>query len=97
MRSVIPRWFLFGLLIGWSLTQANVFGQSTGKSDPPVNKLKAGLDKQITVDFNDTSIVAVVKHIGEKAGLQIEIDPNLAMQIQGGINPPPFPGGEVAR
>jgi hypothetical protein len=30
MRTAISRWFLFGLLIGWSVTHASVFGQTTG-------------------------------------------------------------------
>ena len=30
MRTAISRWFLFGLLVGWSLTHASVFGQSSG-------------------------------------------------------------------
>jgi hypothetical protein len=29
MRTAISRWFLFGLLIGWSVTHASVFGQAT--------------------------------------------------------------------
>ena len=31
MRSAISRWFLFGLLLGWSLTHASVFGQVVGQ------------------------------------------------------------------
>jgi type II secretory pathway component GspD/PulD (secretin) len=88
MRTIISRWFLFGLLFGWALTHATVFGQSTSKGDPQPNKLRAGLDKAITVDFNGATMEAVVKHICEKAGLPVEFDPNFPPQMPIGFNGP---------
>src|SRR5215813_10820554 len=48
MRTIISRWFMFGLLLGWALTHATVFGQTakTGeepKSALPISKIRAGL------------------------------------------------------
>jgi hypothetical protein len=76
MRSIISRWFLFGLLVGWSLTHATVFGQSTGKDMKPaaVDKLRQALDKTITVDFTGQSLIETLNHIRDRAGLKVKID-----------------------
>ena len=74
MRPVISRWFMFGLLIGWALTHATVFGQpnassgggtpsSTGTTTTSIDKLRQGLDKQITVNFTGQNIEEVLNHI----------------------------------
>jgi hypothetical protein len=86
MRTIISRWFLFGLLLGWALTHATVFGQSTSKTDPPVNNLRVALDKPITVDFSGPTMESVLKHICDKAGLPFEYDPTIVMQMQIGFN-----------
>jgi len=81
MRKHISRWFLFGLLLGWSLTHATVFGQpvgktaaNTGKVGAGVDKLRQGLDKAITVDFTGQSLEEVLNHIKDRSGLPISID-----------------------
>src|SRR5262245_25850298 len=85
MRTAISRWFLFGLLVGWSITHASVFGQTTtpgASSGPgtsttqtsPVDKLRQGLDKAITVDFTGQSIEEVLNHVRDKSGLPISMD-----------------------
>jgi hypothetical protein len=79
MRTIISRWFMFGLLLGWSLTHATVFGQ-TGKTaeEPkatPFSKIRAGLDKSVTVDFTGQSLVDVLNHFRDKVGVPINVDP----------------------
>lgn len=92
MRTAISRWFLFGLLIGWSVTHASVFGQSTtpgssgsaisqpsgGPATPvqgaSIEKVKLGLDKNITVDFTGQSIEEVLNHVRDKSGVPISVD-----------------------
>jgi len=34
MRSVISRWFMFGLLLGWAISHATVFAQGNASSTP---------------------------------------------------------------
>lgn len=99
MRPVISRWFMFGLLIGWALTHATVFGQpnartneeSTGgpaKTATSIDKLRQGLDKQITVNFTGQNIEEVLNHIKDKSGLPISIDDaSMAMMNVNFLNP----------
>ena len=83
MHTIISRWFLFGLLLGWALTHATVFGQATAKT-PPADKLRAGLDKAITVDYSGHSLVDALNQIRDKSGLPIHIDQPVLMHMQTG-------------
>ena len=88
MRSIISRWFLFGLLIGWSLTHATVFGQSAGKDPKPavaVDKLRQTLDKIITVDFTGQSFTETLNHLRDRAGLKVKVDDQALAQL--GMHP----------
>src|SRR5262245_46992965 len=90
MRTAISRWFMFGLLIGWSLTHANVFGQpiaksGDGQSTSNIDKLKQGLDKSLTVDYAGQTITEVLNHLRDRSGLAISVDDQALMMI--GMNP----------
>ena len=90
MRTMISRWFLFGLLLGWALTHATVFGQpSSGKTASALEKLRANLDKNITIDYNGQSLTDVLNHFRDKTGVPINIDQTALMQ---GV---PAPDGNV--
>jgi hypothetical protein len=91
MRTVISRWFLFGLLLGWALTHATVFGQSTSKTTSSADKIRAGLDKAITIDYNGQSLVEALNKVRDKSGIAINLDPTLFVQMQIGFN---GPGGD---
>lgn len=97
MRSMISRWFLFGLLLGWSLTHANVFGQpadSTGaKTTAPIDKLRQGLERKITVDYSGGSLIEVLNHIRDRSGLNISLDDQALMMA--GMNPGGAPDGVI--
>jgi len=82
MRTIISRWFLFGLLVGWALTHATVFGQSNAKTDPPTSDLRTALDKTITIDFSGQTLENVLKHVCDKAGISFEIDQMAMGQMQ---------------
>lgn len=90
MRSIISRWFLFGLLLGWSLTHATVFGQSPtksseGKATSTQDKLRQGLERAITVDYSGASLVEVLNHIRDRSGINITLDEQALLNI--GIGP----------
>ncbi len=103
MRSAISRWFLFGLLLGWSLTHASVFAQVAVQPGivqpeivrPPVGgikstpmspeKLRAGLDKTVTIDYTGQSLTDVINHFRDRTGLNIVIDQMAILQT--GMNP----------
>jgi hypothetical protein len=98
MRTVISRWFLFGLLVGWALTHAAVFAQEkeTGKAvsktpADPLEKLRANLAKTVTLDYTGNSLTEVLNHIREKTGVAINIDQVALMQVGidvvNGLNP----------
>ena len=94
MRTIISRWFLFGLLLGWALTHATVFGQSTEAKPSATDKVREGLDKVITVDFTGQSLPDVISHLRHKTGLTITFDP-LTSQVpfdpnNGGQPPAPI-------
>jgi type II secretory pathway component GspD/PulD (secretin) len=92
MRTMISRWFLFGLLLGWALTHATVFGQqSAGKTASALEKLRANLDKNITIDYNGQSLTDVLNHFRDKTGLAINIDQAALMQ---GV---PVPDGNIGQ
>lgn len=97
MRSMISRWFLFGLLLGWSLTHANVFGQPAGSTDAkkttPIDKLRQGLERKITVDYSGGSLVEVLNHIRDRSGLNISLDDQALMMV--GMNPGGAPDGVI--
>ena len=86
MHTIISRWLLFGLLFGWALTHATVFGQTSSKPIPAIDKLRTGLDKAITVDYNGQSLVDALNQIRDKSGLPINIDQAIFMQMQIGLN-----------
>ena len=92
MQSMISRWFMFALLFGWAMTHASVFGQPAGKtSEPkspasPIAKLRAGLDKNITIDFSGQSLNDVLNHFRDKTGLAINLDQTAMMQMGIGID-----------
>jgi type II secretory pathway component GspD/PulD (secretin) len=89
---MISRWFLFGLLFGWALTHATVFGQqSAGKTASALEKLRANLDKNITIDYNGQSLTDVLNHFRDKTGVPINIDQTALMQ---GV---PVPDGNVGQ
>jgi len=92
MRTMISRWFLFGLLFGWALTHATVFAQqSAGKTASALEKLRANLDKNITIDYNGQSLTDVLNHFRDKTGVPINIDQTALMQ---GV---PVPDGNVGQ
>jgi type II secretory pathway component GspD/PulD (secretin) len=81
MKSILSRWFMFGLLVGWALSHATVFGQSGGNAaekkgvaGTAVEKLRHGLDKKVTIDFNGQSLSEALNHLRDKTGLPINID-----------------------
>ncbi len=84
MRTLISRWFLFGLLLGWALTHATVFGQDAGKTTDTkpaaADKIRQGLDKSITIDYTGQSLAEALNHFREKIGLPINIEPIAMMQ-----------------
>jgi hypothetical protein len=91
MRTMISRWFLFGLLLGWALTHATVFGQqSAGKTASALEKLRASLDKNITLDYTGQSLTDVLNHFRDKSGVAINIDQVALMQMG-----TPVPDGNV--
>src|SRR5882724_4307743 len=85
MHTIISRWFMFGLLIGWALTHATVFAQPAGKKAdkgaPTIDGLRAALDKNVTLDYTGNSLVEVLNHIREKAGVPINVDQMAFMQM----------------
>ena len=92
---LLNRWVLLGLLAGWALSHAAVFG------DPPVavakrqptaaEKIRTGLDQKITLQFNATSLNDAIDRLRTKTDLPISIDqPAL---LNAGINP----GDETAQ
>jgi type II secretory pathway component GspD/PulD (secretin) len=90
---------MFGLLLGWALTHATVFGQ-TGKigeepksAPAPISKIRAGLDKTVTIDFTGQSLADALNHFRDKTGVPINIDP--IMFVQMGLNPNDPMGGQV--
>jgi hypothetical protein len=99
MRTLISRWFLFGLLFGWALTHATVFGQQTGKTTDTkpvtVDKIRQGLDKTITIDYTGQTLAEALNHFREKTGLPINID-SVAFMNQMPMPPGGDPmGGQV--
>jgi hypothetical protein len=96
MNKLISRWFMFGLLLGWALTHATVFAQPA-KNDAPADKLRAALEKKVTLDFTGQTLVEVLNHFRDKTGIPINIDHNALMQV--GIDMPGggggFPGGGI--
>jgi hypothetical protein len=97
MQTIISRWFLFGLLLGWALTHATVFGQPGGKTTDTkpaaVNKIRQGLDKTVTIDFTGQTLAEALNHFREKTGVPINLDP--AAFIQVGPNPGNPMAGDV--
>jgi type II secretory pathway component HofQ len=91
MRTIISRWFLFGLLAGWALTHASVFAQSsTGKNASAIEKLRANLDKNVTIDYSGQSLTDVLNHFREKTGVPLNIDQFALMQMGvPGLDPNP--------
>jgi hypothetical protein len=82
MRSIISRWFMFGLLLGWALTHATVFGQPVaGKASSAGDKLRANLDKNVTLDFTGQSLTDALNHFREKTGVPINVDQVALMQM----------------
>ncbi len=90
MKTSISRYFLFGLLLGWSLSHASVFGQATGTTSSsaavggvagkatPVSSaetLRAALDKKISIDFTGNTLNDAINHFREKVGVALHIDP----------------------
>ncbi|MSU79583.1 MAG: hypothetical protein EXS16_16025 [Gemmataceae bacterium] len=117
MKTSISRYFLFGLLLGWSLSHANVFGQATGTASSSAavgggtgttttattaEKLRASLEKKVTLDFTGNSLNDAINHFRDKTGIAIHIDPMALGMIgigdgnDGGIQPnivqPGIPG-----
>ena len=83
MRTLVSRSFLFGLLLGWAMTHASVFGQDAGKpaeaKPTAVDKIREGLDKKVTINFTGQSLAEVLNQFRDKTGLPINLDPGLAM------------------
>ena len=93
MRIILSRWILGVLLIGWALSHAAVFGQDQAAST--VEKLRQGLDKTITVDYAGQSLAEVLKHLQEKTGVPINLDPTVLVDMEGNANVPV--GGATAQ
>ena len=97
MRNIVSRWFMVGLLIGWALTHSTVFAQpGSGKAaeKTAIEKLRANLDKNITLDYTGGSLVEVLNHFKDKAGIAINVDQMAMMQMPdfgGGV----FPGAPM--
>jgi hypothetical protein len=87
MRIILSRWLLSVMLIGWALSHAAVCGQD--KAAFTAEKLRQGLDKTITVDYAGQSLADVLKHIQEKTGVPIDLDPAAATNMGGDPNVPP--------
>ena len=86
MRSIISRWFLFGLLVGWSLTHATVFAQQEGKTPEAkggssADKVRAKLEKAVTLDFAGNTVADVLNHFRDKTGIAISVDQGALMQM----------------
>jgi hypothetical protein len=64
---------MFALLIGWAMSHATVFGQPA-KTASPLEKVRAALDKNITLDFTGQNLTDVLNHFKEKTGIAINID-----------------------
>src|SRR5262245_66680941 len=83
MHKVISRWFLFGLLLGWAMTQTDVLAQNaatTTKPAPtPPENVRAKLNKNITVDFTGQNLTEVLNHLQDKIGVKIHVDPMVLM------------------
>lgn len=95
MRSVMSRWFMFGLLLGWALTHATGFAQPGAKGKAgasAIEKLRAALDKEYTFDYTGQSLTEVLNHFRDKTGIAINVDQMALMQI-GMDMPAGVPGG----
>src|SRR5437764_923842 len=79
MQTILSRWLMFGLLIGWSLSHAAVFAQPVKTG--PADKIRQGLDKVISADYNGQSLSDAINHMREKSGLRINIDQASIMQM----------------
>lgn len=84
MQNLLTRCLFFGLLIGWALSHASVFGQPTTKP-AGTDKVRQALDKVISAEFNGQSVSDAINHLRVKTGLTIHID-QIAI-LQSGINP----------
>lgn len=93
MHSILSRWLMFGLLAGWAISHATVFGQTGGagaasdKKGPvpsAIDKVRQGLDKKVTIDFTGQSLVDALNHFRDKTGLPLNIDQTAFMQM--GVN-----------
>ena len=89
MRTIITRWFMLALLLGWALSHATVFAQDKAKPTAS-EKLRANLDKAVTLDFTGNSLVEVLNHFRDKTGIDINVDQNVMMQMDPnfGLLPP---------
>jgi len=96
MRLVVYRWFLFGLLFGWALSHAAVFGQQSPRSDAKgtsaIDKLRQTLDKTVTIEYTAPNLLDALNHFKDKTGLTINVDPVTLMQLQGNMMPGLNPG-----
>jgi len=97
MRPFISRWIMFGLLIVWALSHANVFGQGGDKAKPATTaeKLRAALDKPVTFDYTGQSLIDVLNHFRDKTGIAINVDPMALMQMGANDGGGVIPGGIV--
>ena len=87
MRMNLSRLFLMSLLLGWALSHATVLGQD--KTVSAIDKLRQGLDKTITVDYAGQTLAEVLKHLQDKTGVPIDLDPMASANMAGDPLVPP--------
>ena len=86
------RWVLLGLLVGWALSHASVFGDQA-EADPKearkpptaAEKVRQGLDKKVTLDFTAQSLSDALDRLRQKTGLPISVDQQAVLNA--GLNP----------
>src|SRR5262249_48363978 len=66
------------------------------KSDAPIDKIRAALDKKVTLDYTGQSLTDVLNHFREKTGIAINVDQQVLLQM--GLDPNnAIPGAPMAQ
>ena len=92
MRTLLTRYLMFGVLIGWALSHATVFAQQAGKTASAADKVRAALDKTISVDYSGQSLTDAINHLRDRTGIAINVD-NASLTMMG-MNPDINNGGQ---
>lgn len=80
MKTILSRWFMFGLLIGWAASHTTLFAQP-GATTPQLpassaEKMRQALDKTVTIDYTGQSLQDVLNHFRDRTGLPVTVDHN---------------------